>query len=237
MNWTFSSAGALLSILSTISLVQPAAGADGQSLYNKHCADCHHMTLKGTGHGPELTGPNFESRWKEGSLTELYGLVRTTMPPGKTDALRDEEYEALFSYMLTASGLQPSIEEAPPALQEENAEETKADDNGDWQSWSAPDAIDTPGARKSGFANKVVENFNPVSNATLANPPDGDWLSWRRTLDGEGHSPLTQVNRDTVGTLQLAWVFTMNEGSNQGTPLVHDGIMYLTHPRGMLFKP
>lgn len=36
-----------------------AQATKGKKSYNQYCADCHHMTLKGSGHGPELTGPNF----------------------------------------------------------------------------------------------------------------------------------------------------------------------------------
>jgi alcohol dehydrogenase (cytochrome c) len=68
----------------------------------------------------------------------------------------------------------------------------------------------------------------------LRDPPPGDWLSFRRTLDGWGYSPLDQVNRDNVGRLRLAWAITMREGSNQPTPLVHDGIMFLTHPGNVI---
>jgi alcohol dehydrogenase (cytochrome c) len=34
--------------------------------------------------------------------------------------------------------------------------------------------------------------------------------------------------------LKLSWVMTMRDGSNQVTPLVHDGIMYLTHPQNVI---
>ncbi|MGL6224093.1 MAG: pyrroloquinoline quinone-dependent dehydrogenase, partial [Steroidobacteraceae bacterium] len=64
--------------------------------------------------------------------------------------------------------------------------------------------------------------------------PDSDWLSWRRTLDGSGHSPLRQINRDNVGGLRLAWALVMREGSNQITPLVHDGVMFLTHAANVI---
>ena len=33
-------------------------------------------------------------------------------------------------------------------------------------------------------------DVSPVTEAMLENPGDGDWLSWRRTLDGWGYSPL-----------------------------------------------
>lgn len=189
------------------------------------------MTLRGTGHGPELTGPNFEDRWGNSSLTELYGVVRTTMPPGKIGALTTDEYEAIFTHMLEVSGLQATQEEVSSAEPVEGSDETE---KAGWTSWAAPDTIDAPDQRRSSFQNRAVTDYTPVSEAMLNDPPDGDWLSWRRTLDGKGHSPLTDINRDTVDDLELAWVLTMNEGSNQGTPLVHDGIMYLTHPGNVI---
>ena len=66
----------------------------------------------------------------------------------------------------------------------------------------APDAVAFSGAgsvmdlaRNAGeYAAKTVANFRPVSTAELNQPDDGDWLNWRRTLDGHGHSPLTAIN-------------------------------------------
>ena len=72
-----------------------------------------------------------------------------------------------------------------------------------------------------------VKDFTPVTDAILRNPAVGDWLHWRRTYDSWGYSPLLQINRQTVGRLQLTWAWTMEPGSQQPTPLVYDGIMYL----------
>jgi alcohol dehydrogenase (cytochrome c) len=79
-----------------------------------------------------------------------------------------------------------------------------------------------------------VQNYRPVTRQMLEDPPAGDWLSWRRTLDGTGFSPLKQIDTTNVDDLQLAWVLSMRDGSNQGTPLVHDGIMYLAHPGNLI---
>jgi alcohol dehydrogenase (cytochrome c) len=76
----------------------------------------------------------------------------------------------------------------------------------------------------------VVKDFRPVTDEMLRNPPPGDWLMLRRTYQAWSHSPLTEITRDNVKHLRLAWVWNMNEGgSNQPTPLVHDGVMYLTN--------
>ena len=78
------------------------------------------------------------------------------------------------------------------------------------------------------------DRYRPVTDAMLQDPAPGDWLNWRRTLDGWGYSPLDQITTDNVGDLRLAWSWAMAEGSQQTTPLVHDGIMYLANPGAII---
>ena len=80
-----------------------------------------------------------------------------------------------------------------------------------------------------------VKDFRAVTEAMLRNPAPGDWLNWRRTDNAWGYSPLDQINRQNVPRLQLAWSWAMdNTGAQEATPLVHDGIMYLPNPRGVI---
>ena len=78
------------------------------------------------------------------------------------------------------------------------------------------------------FHAQVSRRFIPVTDAMLQKPDPADWLMWRRTLDGWGYSPLDQINRDNVAKLQTVWKRDMTTGgSNESTPLVYDGVMYL----------
>src|SRR5262249_9031634 len=87
----------------------------------------------------------------------------------------------------------------------------------------------------STFANKEIQRLTPVTDQLLQNPPAGDWLTWRRTLDSQGYSPLTTINRQNVRDLRLAWVWAMADGgSNSTTPLVHDGILYVVNTGQMV---
>jgi len=79
-----------------------------------------------------------------------------------------------------------------------------------------------------------VTSFLRVTDAMLRDPPPADWLHWRRTYDGSGYSPLDQINRQTVAQLQLAWSWAMEPGSQEPTPLVYDGVMYLTNPGNVI---
>ncbi len=81
-----------------------------------------------------------------------------------------------------------------------------------------------------GASAQTIERLTPVTDAMLANPPPADWLMWRRTLDSWGYSPLDQVNRRNVNQLRLVWSRALGPGDQEGTPLVHDGIMFFPNP-------
>ena len=61
----------------------------------------------------------------------------------------------------------------------------------------------------------------------LKNPAPGDWLMWRRTLNGWGYSPLEQINKSNVAKLKQVWTYPLGMGNQESTPLVYDGVMYV----------
>jgi glucose dehydrogenase len=79
-----------------------------------------------------------------------------------------------------------------------------------------------------------IISSTPVTDAMLEHPDPADWLHWRRTLDSWGFSPLTQINKDTGKRLQIAWSHELGQGVVQPTPLVHDGVMYVPQPPGVV---
>ena len=76
--------------------------------------------------------------------------------------------------------------------------------------------------------------FVPVTDAMLEAPAPEDWLMWRRTLNGWGYSPLDQITRDNVGELRMVWTRALARGSQQGTPLAYDGVLYMPNPRDVI---
>ena len=61
----------------------------------------------------------------------------------------------------------------------------------------------------------------------LATPPAADWLNWRRTFDYQGFSPLKQITKNNVSDLRMAFTWTLPNGANEATPLIHDGVMFV----------
>ncbi len=82
----------------------------------------------------------------------------------------------------------------------------------------------------SATAQSVADGYTPVTEAMLLDPPPEDWPMWRRTYGHWGHSPLDQIDTTNVGRLRLAWAWTMAEGRQETTPLVHGGMMFLVQP-------
>ena len=72
--------------------------------------------------------------------------------------------------------------------------------------------------------------FVPVTKATLAEPDPADWLHISRTYDQHRFSPLKQITRSNVGQLRMAWSRGLPAGTQESTPLVYRGVMYVIAP-------
>jgi alcohol dehydrogenase (cytochrome c) len=79
-----------------------------------------------------------------------------------------------------------------------------------------------------------TKTFKPVTDATLQRPDPGDWINWRRTLDGWGFSPLDQITTKNVHQLQMVWSRALGPGISEPTPLVYEGVMYIPSPNGLV---
>jgi PQQ-dependent dehydrogenase (methanol/ethanol family) len=75
-----------------------------------------------------------------------------------------------------------------------------------------------------------ADNFVPVTDAILNNPDPADWLMVSRTYDEQRFSPLTQINKTNVKDLRLAWARGLPNGTQESTPIVYRGVMYLFAP-------
>ena len=202
----------------------------------------------GTGHGGELAGANFLVKWGNQTIAALHALIHETMPAGAPNSLKVPVYTAITAHILRVNGAAAGDMELMPdstqtigmavkgrAWDVEAARRAAADTGPTvFQSWSEAGSIADAAKRTRGFVNRELVEYLAVTDTMLAAPKDGDWLSWRRTQNGHGFSPLDDIDRGNVKQLRLAWALTMREGSNQGTPLVHNGVMFLTHPQNVI---
>ncbi len=209
--------------------------ARGKTIYADACASCHQLSLRGSAHGSELIGASFTSKWAARTTSELLSYNSANMPPGLSASLSSNDHLSVIAYILKMNGLAAGKQELTADANLVIGTGEVADSaQAEWASWSEAGTIAGEAKRRSGFTNKELENFRTVTDEMLQNPPAADWLSWRRTLDGQGYSPLANITPENVADIKLSWVVAMKEGSNQGTPLVHDGVMFLTHPGNVI---
>ena len=76
--------------------------------------------------------------------------------------------------------------------------------------------------------------FPAVTDAMLNNPPAEDWLMFRRTLNGWGYSPLTEIDKSNVADLRMVWTRALTDGSQTGTPLAYNGVLYMPNPNDVI---
>src|SRR4051812_15911804 len=82
------------------------------------------------------------------------------------------------------------------------------------------------------FAQTVpkITDFKPVTEAVLENPDPADWLMLSRTFDEQRFSPLKEINKSNVAQLRMAWTRGLPAGTQESTPIVYRGIMYINAP-------
>jgi PQQ-dependent dehydrogenase (methanol/ethanol family) len=68
-----------------------------------------------------------------------------------------------------------------------------------------------------------------VPFAELVSPKPGNWPTYHGHLSGNRHSPLAEIDTTNVSRLAPKWIFPIaNTKRLEGTPVVVDGVMYVT---------
>src|SRR5271165_143517 len=68
----------------------------------------------------------------------------------------------------------------------------------------------------------------------IAKGPGDNWLTYAGDYRGHRNSPLTQITPENAGSLVPKWVYHVPKASGlRTTPLVHDGVMYITNSNEM----
>jgi alcohol dehydrogenase (cytochrome c) len=204
---------------------------DGRAVYAESCVVCHGATLQG-GAGRALSGAVFQKNWGDGThtLSELYYVMSSTMPPSAAGSLRESQYLSLVAFLLSKNGYAPGSQ----ALTDANLNVRLASPPS-----SAPvQAAQPPASSKSAALATATYPIAPtkVEQATTAFPTDddllhidsADWLTYNRDLAGDRYSPLAQIQISNVSQLTPRCIFQLGElGSFQNSPVIYKGKMYI----------
>lgn len=75
-----------------------------------------------------------------------------------------------------------------------------------------------------------MESTGGLTFDQIVQPKPGDWPTYHGQLTGNRHSSLDQINTSNIRNLALKWVFPVNQFALEATPVVVDGVMYVTGP-------
>jgi alcohol dehydrogenase (cytochrome c) len=194
----------------------------GFALYGEHCASCHGKNLDDGAYAPPLKGVDFRQKWGVRSAEPLFSYTSTKMPPSRPGTLGDPVYAQLLAYILQENGATSGARELP----------------GDPDALKVLSAPNWPRPGGGGLAPQVtlppapprvnpLDKIRPVTDALLTKVPDGEWLLWRRTYEAFGYSPLKKINKANINELRVAWTWSLPNGPNESTPVVHDGVLFV----------
>ncbi len=199
--------------------------AEGKAAYDQNCLSCHGRTLDNGQFAPALRGAPFNMNWAGGTVGDLVNYMSTRMPPAAPGSLGAAAYAQIAAYILQSNGIAPGLRDMPTTT----AAMARLRIPGAAERRGAPGGGLTPGVALPNAPppSTLLDRMTPVTDAILANPPAGDWLTWRRTLDSQGYSPLKQIDRTNVKNLRVAWSWSLPPGPNTAAPLIHDGLMFV----------
>jgi len=213
-----------------------AQATAGHAAYLENCASCHNRTLQGGGEAPRLIGNAFISSWGQRGANELYGVIKASMPLGNGNSLTPETYQQIVAFLFQANGATPGA----AAFTGESQAKISSFATGKTPAGllDAPVAA-APAQRRRAPVTQMglvvtgtVKNYTPVTDEMLTHPSENDWLMHRGNYQAWDFSRLKQINTSNAGSLQLRWVYAMDEGGRQQfNPLVHDGTMFLSNNR------
>lgn len=84
-----------------------AAAADhGEQVFARTCAMCHQRT--------QFLGQTFVDNWNDRRVSDLYTLIRSTMPQNDPGGLKDDDYVGVVEYLLRVNHADPAPDSARP---------------------------------------------------------------------------------------------------------------------------
>jgi PQQ-dependent dehydrogenase (methanol/ethanol family) len=72
--------------------------------------------------------------------------------------------------------------------------------------------------------------IDAASIEKILHPRPGEWPTYNGLMSANRHSALEQINTRNVGKLALRWMYTIPYFGLESTPLVSDGVMYVSGP-------
>jgi alcohol dehydrogenase (cytochrome c) len=196
-----------------------AQGPDGRAAFQVRCSGCHGTDGNGGEHAPSIL--TTLATKNDAELTQIIrdGVPRKGMPGFKQ--LPEAEMTALVSFMRAMPNARRGRRGMPVRVQATLTDGTKLDGF----------AIGRTGRelqlrtddQRIHLLRREGERYRRVTS-------QADWTSMHGQYSGNRYSELKQIDKSNAGRMAVKWVYAVpNAGRLQGTPQVHEGVMYVTN--------
>jgi len=229
---------------------EPASGnvANGERIFSSSCSGCHRVNGRGGALGPDLS--RIGASRSRALLTREIRDASAVITPGylpvtlvKQDGQRirgARKNEDAYSIQIMdtrqqlqgyrKADLREVVSEKTSLMPDFTAERLKDADLNDLVGY-----LSTLRGAAAAAAPKIAGGVTSQDLLDgLRNP--GRWLHYSGDYTGKRHSPLTQITPQNVSRLSPQWTFqadtlALTRGF-EGTPIVVDGVIYMTGPNG-----
>jgi alcohol dehydrogenase (cytochrome c) len=208
-----------------------AQASRGATVYTQYCAQCHGTNLQGES-GPALTGQILRAAYGAGTAAQLYDFISRQMPQDKPGTLSQQQYLDATAYVLSRNGFPAGNTPlgigtlSQVRMSQQSTSATATGPNTDEIVRAAPPVRNVYAQLPAGT------NVNVTDSMMLnADADENNWLLHGRTYDNQRYSPLKQITADNAKSLSpVALVQTGMTASFETTPVVVNGVMYITTP-------
>jgi PQQ-dependent dehydrogenase (methanol/ethanol family) len=228
--------------LNSTASTAPAAGdaKAGEAVFfgSGGCSACHMVRSRGSSSGPDLSG--VARKLRLANMQQVLADPNSSITPGYTMASVVLNDGTTLRGFLRAQGshdavLQTGDGKLHPLLDSEYRTITP-----DQQSAMSPFRgtaseqrdllayLSTLSGVGVGALKQEQLSATQAEIDAVAHPAKGNWPSYNGSLDGNRNSPLDQINLNNASQLQLQWMYTINFAGLETTPVVVDGVMYVT---------
>jgi alcohol dehydrogenase (cytochrome c) len=230
--------GAVVLYALSIAAVQAKPGGDyttaqaarGATVYTQYCAQCHGANLQGDA-GPSLSGQALQQAYGGATAAQLYDFTSRQMPQNAPGTLSQAQYLDVTAYILARNGFPSGA--APLNIASLSHVSMAAQRTPVAAASNTDEIVRTPPPVRNVYAQLPPgANVNVTDSMMLESAADeNNWLLHGRTYDNQRYSTLKQITADNIKSLGLAaLVQTGMTASFETTPVVVNGVMYITTP-------
>jgi PQQ-dependent dehydrogenase (methanol/ethanol family) len=224
-------------------IVPGDAGLGGEFFWGEgKCGSCHMVHGRGSSKGPDLSDAGSRMTADEmhtvlvhpgQHITTGYQLVTVVLRNGKTLRgfargrtnfdLQLQDLDGNF-HLLQSTEIASVAEDSHSLMPPVNGTPEQVQNLSAYLSRLA--GIE-PGSLPAADAQHTSQ-LQDVDFSRILDPRPGDWPTYNGKLNGNRYSDLKQINGSNVKNLVLQWIFPMPHFGLEATPIVVNGVMYVS---------